>query len=172
MQVNFNPPPIVALAVLLVGVVVQSAPVRASDLELAMHYEAASESHYLVITNKTQQFLCVAEHVFDTRRGYIFLSSIDGQPIPLRSHADSVPSFYRGLDLAKAYLFLRPGEPRKMYIDLANFVTGEGTYEYRIVFPYYACTDIIDTRRSATQQEIATRAVDVSGKVAIPSKEN
>lgn len=162
--------PGIATTCALASVTLHCVPSWAGDLELAINFEKASESHYVAIANNSPSFLCVAESVFDTRRGRISLSSLDGQPTPRRSYADSAPNLYRGVDLAQAYLMLRPGEHRKIYIDLTNFATEEGTYQYNIVFPYYVCKDIIETGSPTTRRDVTPQAAQASGTLTIPSK--
>jgi hypothetical protein len=96
---------------------------------------------------------------------------MDGQPTPRRSHADSAPNLYRGVDLAQAYLMLRPGEHRKIYIDLKNFATEERVYRYEIVFPYYVCKDIIETEGSTTRRDVTTQVGQASGTLKIRGKQ-
>lgn len=145
-----------------------------SLLQAVLRYETQSGSYYVDLVNESRQFLCVPENAFDTRRGFISLQRQSGDDIPLKSYADSAPILYLGVDIAEAFIFLRPGEHRKMYIDLNNFDTEkhESTLEYKIVFPYYICKQIIESETGAKKKIIPTRAVNVIGKVPPPSATN
>lgn len=155
------------LSVLLIGWMCAVDAQPSSLLQAAMRYELESESYYIDLVNESRQFLCIPEDAFDTRRGYVSLLRQSGEEIPLKSHADSAPILYQGVDIARAFIFLRPGERRKMYLDMNNFVTDkrEAALEYKIVFPYYICKDIIQTEDLAKDGVIPTRAIDVTGKV-------
>ena len=159
----------VVLAALAAGAMC-AAETSAGDLDVTMAFESKSMGHSVTVTNKSPQFLCVAGEVFDTKRGHVTLTSMNGQPVRRLSYADGPPELYRGVNLAPGYLLLPPGEQRKIYVDMSNFATEEGSYRYQLTFPYYVCKDIIDDRAAVKNQNVPILVVDTQGVITVPAR--
>lgn len=143
----------------------------ADVLSVWIGFDERAGSHYVDVTSLSSQFLCIGDHVFDTERGYISLVSKNGRLVARHSYAHPAPPLlYRGVNLSESYLFLRPGEIRKVFINMMNFAAEPGIYNYRILFPYYLCADIISTRDSVGAKQIQGHVVESSGTVLIAAK--
>lgn len=137
-------------------------------LSARIEFDERAGSYYVDMTSLSSRFLCVGDYVFDTERAYISLVSKDGEQVAKYSHMDpGPPLLYRGVDLSKGYLFLKPGESRQVFINMKNFVAKPGIYNYKISFPYYSCADIISTKGSVASRQVPVHIADSSGTVFI-----
>ncbi len=136
-------------------------------LTAGIYYDKRAASHYVEIASLSPNFLCVGDYVFDTQRAYISLL-YKGAPVAKRSHLDSAPPLlHRGVDLSKGYLFIKPRESRRLFIDIGNFTVKPGIYDYKILFPYYLCSDIISTRGAVMRRQIPTHVLESVGTLRI-----
>ena len=136
------------------------------QLKVVMGFERASNSYYIALKNNSSEFLCLSTEQFDTRRGAISLHDADGKLASLQSYREpGSPLISSGFNFAEPYIFLRPHEDRKTYIDANNFVTNASVYSYEIVFSYYRCSDIIDSARFTGKKDIPGRSLHARGSI-------
>jgi hypothetical protein len=117
---------------LVVVVIVGAVPIAGSaeltqrdqeQLKAVMDFERVSNSYYLTIKNDSGDFLCLSTEQFDTGKGAISLHDADGKLAPLRSYREPGPPLISlGFNFSEPYIFLRPHENRKVYIDANNFI--------------------------------------------------
>ena len=125
----------------------------------------------VMLVNKSTEFLCISERVFDPQFQRVLLKRKDGSYIGLRSTADPAINVFLGFDYTDAYLFVMPAEKKKIDFDLMNFVVQPGRYDYEMTFSYYRCTDVIDNVRIKSRRTIPSFGIQATGEVSIPKEE-
>jgi hypothetical protein len=151
-----------------IGVAGYASGQSAGQLSVVMRSERAGKEVYstVLVSNTSNQLLCVSANVFDTKRSHILLKS-HGQYVRLRSYADSSADLHFGFNFKDSYFFLRPQQTRKFYVDDSNFDVPAGVYDYQITFPYYLCSDIANSGRVNSGGTIPTNSVDTTGRVYV-----
>lgn len=148
-------------------------PGRASNddpLAVELVMDDGIHDHYVEVSNRSDEFLCVAEAVFDTRRAYITLYDEKHNLVRKRDHADPGPPIdYRGVNLLEPFFFLQPHRSRRFYLDLHVFAAEDGVYRYSIIVPYYRCSDIVVADDHA-QKPLRGYSVQASGKVRVSNE--
>ncbi len=128
------------------------------------------EGYYVSIENHSDDFLCVDEGTFDTRRGTVALFDSHGQNVPRYSYADPAPNFSLRFDFNQAYYFIRPREARRVAIDIKNFRAIDSRYRYELIIPYYRCDLITDKTRIRAKKSIEELVIHSTGTITLHQK--
>lgn len=141
----------------------QSTP-EEEQLKASLEYEKVSNGIYVALVNTSGEFFCLEYSQFDTARGSISLRDASGASVPVRIIREpGPPVFSRGFNFAVPYLFLQPGERRKIYIDIDTFITTPTKYQYEILLSYYLCRDITDQLKVRSKKDIESYSSQSEG---------
>ena len=105
--------------------------------------------------------------MFDTKLDRISLNDLNGNAVHLKIYGEPVRKNFSDV-YYPAYYIIPPHFYRDIEIDMGNFETHSGIYQYKFSPEYYYCSTIVQDTKQNARINLSTLSSDMRGRLVVP----